>query len=158
MAGINKVIIVGFLGNDPELRTMPNGEAVANISVATSEAWTDKSTGERREVTEWHRIVFYRRQAEICGEYLKKGSRVYLEGRLRTRKWQDQNGQDRYTTEIQGDVLQMLDSRSDRQSDGYEPTAQPRYPSQSQSTPQATPAGKPAAEAPMDNFDDDIPF
>ena len=141
MAGINKVIIVGFLGNDPELRTMPNGEAVANISVATSEAWTDKSTGERREVTEWHRIVFYRRQAEICGEYLKKGSRVYLEGRLRTRKWQDQNGQDRYTTEIQGDVLQMLDSRSDRQSDSY-----------------ATPAGKPAAEAPRDNFDDDIPF
>lgn len=158
MAGVNKVIIVGFLGNDPELRTMPNGEAVANISVATSEAWTDKNTGERREVTEWHRIVFYRRQAEICGEYLKKGSHVYLEGRLRTRKWQDQNGQDRYTTEIQGDVLQMLDSRSDRQSDGYEPTAQPRYPSQSQSTPHATPAGKPAAEAPMDNFDDDIPF
>ena len=141
MAGINKVIIVGFLGSDPELRTMPNGEAVANISVATSEAWTDKNTGERREMTEWHRIVFYRRQAEICGEYLKKGSHVYIEGRLRTRKWQDQNGQDRYTTEIQGDILQMLDSRSDRQSDGY-----------------ATPAGKPAAEAPMDNFDDDIPF
>lgn len=158
MAGINKVIIVGFLGNDPELRTMPNGEAVANISVATSEAWTDKSTGERREVTEWHRIVFYRRQAEICGEYLKKGSRVYLEGRLRTRKWQDQNGQDRYTTEIQGDVLQMLDSRSDRQSDGYAPAAQPASPSQAPSAPRATPASKPAAEAPRDNFDDDIPF
>ena len=158
MAGINKVIIVGFLGNDPELRTMPNGEAVANISVATSEAWTDKSTGERREVTEWHRIVFYRRQAEICGEYLKKGSRVYLEGRLRTRKWQDQNGQDRYTTEIQGDVLQMLDSRSDRQSDGYAQAAQPSSPSQAPSASQATPASKPAAEAPMDNFDDDIPF
>ena len=158
MAGINKVIIVGFLGNDPELRTMPNGEAVANISVATSEAWTDKNTGERREMTEWHRIVFYRRQAEICGEYLKKGSHVYIEGRLRTRKWQDQNGQDRYTTEIQGDVLQMLDSRSDRQSDGYAPAAQLASPSQAPSAPRATPASKPAAEAPMDNFDDDIPF
>ena len=106
MAGINKVIIVGHLGNDPEMRSMPNGEAVANISVATSEAWTDKNTGERREVTEWHRIVFYRKLAEICGQYLKKGAQVYIEGRLRTRKWQDQNGQDRYTTEIQGDVMQ----------------------------------------------------
>ena len=111
MAGINKVIIVGHLGNDPEMRSMPNGEAVANISVATSEAWTDKNTGERREVTEWHRIVFYRKLAEICGQYLKKGAQVYIEGRLRTRKWQDQNGQDRYTTEIQGDVMQMLGTR-----------------------------------------------
>ncbi|OOF59752.1 single-stranded DNA-binding protein [Rodentibacter myodis] len=115
MAGVNKVIIVGFLGNDPEIRTMPNGDAVANISVATSESWTDKNTGERREITEWHRIVFYRRQAEICGEYLKKGSQVYVEGRLRTRKWQDQNGQDRYTTEIQGDMMQMLGSRPQNQ-------------------------------------------
>lgn len=105
MAGINKVIIVGHLGNDPEMRSMPNGEAVANISVATSEAWTDKNTSERREVTEWHRIVFYRKLAEICGQYLKKGAQVYIEGRLRTHKWQDQNGQDRYTTEIQGDVM-----------------------------------------------------
>lgn len=158
MAGVNKVIIVGNLGNDPEIRTMPNGEAVANITVATSESWNDKNTGERREVTEWHRIVFYRRQAEVAGEYLRKGSKVYVEGRLKTRKWQDQNGQDRYTTEIQGDVLQMLDSRSDRQSGGYAPTAQPTYPSQAQSAPRATPASKPAAEAPMDNFDDDIPF
>ena len=158
MAGVNKVIIVGNLGNDPEIRTMPNGEAVANITVATSESWNDKNTGERREVTEWHRIVFYRRQAEVAGEYLRKGSKVYVEGRLRTRKWQDQNGQDRYTTEIQGDVLQMLDSRSDRQSGGYAPAAQPTYPSQAQSAPRATPASKPVAEAPMDNFDDDIPF
>ena len=158
MAGVNKVIIVGNLGNDPEIRTMPNGEAVANITVATSESWNDKNTGERREVTEWHRIVFYRRQAEVAGEYLRTGSKVYVEGRLKTRKWQDQNGQDRYTTEIQGDVLQMLDSRSDRQSGGYAPAAQPSYPSQSQSAPRATPASKPAAEAPMDNFDDDIPF
>ena len=111
MAGINKVIIVGNLGNDPEIRTMPNGEAVANISVATSESWTDKNTGERREVTEWHRIVLYRRLAEIAGQYLRKGSQVYVEGRLKTRKWQDNNGQDRYTTEIQGDNLQMLGGR-----------------------------------------------
>jgi len=161
MAGVNKVIIVGNLGNDPEIRPMPNGEAVANITVATSESWNDKNTGERREVTEWHRIVFYRRQAEVAGEYLRKGSKVYVEGRLRTRKWQDQNGQDRYTTEIQGDVLQMLDSRADRQSGGYAPAAQPSYPSQAPSAPtapRATPASKPAAEPPMDNFDDDIPF
>ena len=114
MAGINKVIIVGNLGNDPEIRTMPNGEAVANISVATSESWTDKNTGERREVTEWHRIVLYRRLAEIAGQYLRKGSQVYVEGRLKTRKWQDNNGQDRYTTEIQGDNLQMLGGRIKR--------------------------------------------
>ena len=161
MAGVNKVIIVGNLGNDPEIRTMPNGEAVANITVATSESWNDKNTGERREVTELHRIVFYRRQAEVAGEYLRKGSKVYVEGRLRTRKWQDQNGQDRYTTEIQGDVLQMLDSRADRQSGGYAQAAQPSYPSQAPSAPtapHATPASKPAAEPPMDNFDDDIPF
>ena len=111
MAGINKVILVGNLGNDHDVRTMPNGDTVAKISVATSESWNDKNTGERREVTEWHSIVFYRRQAEVAGEYLRKGSKVYVEGRLRTRKWQDQNGQDRYTTEIIGDVLQMLDSR-----------------------------------------------
>ena len=158
MAGINKVILVGNLGNDPDVRTMPNGDAVTKISVATSESWNDKNTGERREVTGWHSIVFYRRQAEVAGEYLRKGSKVYVEGRLKTRKWQDQNGQDRYTTEIQGDVLQMLDSRSDRQSGGYAPAAQPTYPSQAQSAPRATPASKPAAEAPMDNFDDDIPF
>lgn len=174
MAGINKVIIVGNLGNDPEMRTMPNGEAVANISVATSESWTDKNTGERREVTEWHRIVFYRRQAEVAGQYLRKGSQVYVEGRLKTRKWQDQNGQDRYTTEIQGDVLQMLGGRNQggdfggnqggwgnsapalqqsynqgNSGYGYDQTA-------SRSAPQAA---KPAqAEPPMDNFDDDIPF
>jgi single-strand binding protein len=163
MAGINKVILVGNLGNDPDVRTMPNGDTVAKISVATSESWNDKNTGERREVTEWHSIVFYRRQAEVAGEYLRKGSKVYVEGRLRTRKWQDQNGQDRYTTEIQGDVLQMLDSRQsgDRQSGGYAPAAQPSYSSQAPSAPtapRATPASKPAAEAPMDNFDDDIPF
>jgi single-strand DNA-binding protein len=113
MAGINKVIIVGNLGNDPEIRTMPNGEPVANITVATSESWTDKNTGERKEQVEWHRIVLYRRLAEIAGQYLHKGSQVYIEGRLKTSKWQDSNGQDRYTTEIQGDNLQMLGGRQD---------------------------------------------
>ena len=140
MAGINKVIIVGHLGNDPEMRSMPNGEAVANISVATSEAWTDKNTGERREVTEWHRIVFYRKLAEICGQYLKKGAQVYIEGRLRTRKWQDQNGQDRYTTEIQGDVMQMLGTRP-QSTDGA-------------NNPQPMPQQDTSANA----FDDSIPF
>ena len=111
MAGVNRVIILGNLGQDPDVRTMPNGDAVTKISVATSESWIDKNTNERKTQTEWHAIVFYRRQAEVAGEYLRKGSKVYVEGRLRTRKWQDQNGQDRYTTEIQGDVLQMLDSR-----------------------------------------------
>jgi single-strand binding protein len=140
MAGINKVIIVGHLGNDPEMRSMPNGEAVANISVATSEAWTDKNTGERREVTEWHRIVFYRKLAEICGQYLKKGAQVYIEGRLRTRKWQDQNGQDRYTTEIQGDVMQMLGTRP-QGADGAN-NSQPM----------------PQQDASANAFDDSIPF
>lgn len=140
MAGINKVIIVGHLGNDPEMRSMPNGEAVANISVATSEAWTDKNTGERREVTEWHRIVFYRKLAEICGQYLKKGAQVYIEGRLRTRKWQDQNGQDRYTTETQGDVVQMLGTRP-QSADGAN-NSQPM----------------PQQDASANAFDDSIPF
>ena len=140
MAGINKVIIVGHLGNDPEMRSMPNGEAVANISVATSEAWTDKNTGERREVTEWHRIVFYRKLAEICGQYLKKGAQVYIEGRMRTRKWQDQNGQDRYTTEIQGDVMQMLGTRP-QSADGAN-----------------NPQPMPQQDASANAFDDSIPF
>ena len=148
MAGINKVIIVGFLGNDPDVRTMPNGELVANISVATSESWTDKNSGEKKEVTEWHRIVFYRRQAEICGQYLQKGSQVYIEGRLKTRKWQDNNGQDRYTTEIQGDVLQMLGGRQNEQSQQNKPQAQakPKKPDPL------------SAAAEQDGFNDDIPF
>ena len=168
MAGINKVIIVGRLGNDPEIRTIPNGEAVANISVATSESWTDKNTGERREVTEWHRIVFYRRQAEVVGEYLRKGSQIYVEGRLRTRKWQDQNGQDRYTTEIQGDVMQMLDSRNTsnqsgdsayaQQSAPQQYATQPNYASQTTSRPAPKPAPAQQNEPLLDSFDDDIPF
>lgn len=113
--GVNKVIIVGNLGKDPEVRYMPNGNAVANFTVATSETWKDNQTGEQKEKTEWHRIVMYRRLAEIAGEYLRKGSKVYLEGRLETRKWQNQQGQDQYTTEIIGNEMQMLDSRGQGQ-------------------------------------------
>ena len=111
MSGINKVIIVGNLGQDPEVRFMQNGSAVANFTVATSETWKDKQTGEQKEKTEWHRIVIYQRLAEIAGEYLKKGSKVYLEGKLQTRKWQNQQGADQYTTEIVANEMQMLDSR-----------------------------------------------
>lgn len=110
--GVNKVIIVGNLGQDPETKFMPSGGAVTNITVATSETWKDKQTGEKKESTEWHRVVFFNRLAEIAGEYLKKGSKVYLEGSLKTRKWQDQNGNDRYTTEIVAKEMQMLDGRS----------------------------------------------
>ena len=109
--GVNKVIIIGNLGSDPEVRYMPSGGAVANISVATSESWKDKDNGQQQERTEWHRIVFYNRLAEIVGEYLRKGSKVFVEGSLRTRKWQDKSGQDRYTTEIIASGMQMLDSR-----------------------------------------------
>lgn len=151
MAGINKVIIVGNLGNDPDVRTMPNGDAVAKISVATSESWNDKSTGERKEVTEWHSIVFYRRQAEVVGEYLHKGSKVYVEGRLRTRKWQDQNGQDRYTTEIIGDVLQMLDSRQSGDNQD-KPSTNNAYANAKNGTKQ------PQTQQGADDLNDDIPF
>jgi len=144
MAGINKVIIVGNLGNDPEIRTMPNGEMIANISVATSESWTDKNTGEKKTQTEWHRIVIYRKLAEIAAQYLHKGSQVYVEGRLKTRKWQDSNGQDRYTTEIQGDNLQMLGGRQDE-------------PKQAKSS-KAKPEPLSAMAEQGDNFDYNIPF
>ena len=110
--GVNKVILVGNCGQDPETKYMPSGNAVTNISIATSEAWKDKQTGQQQERTEWHRVVFFNRLAEVAGEYLRKGSKVYVEGSLRTRKWQDQSGQDRYTTEIVGSEMQMLDSRS----------------------------------------------
>lgn len=171
MAGVNKVIIVGNLGNDPEMRTMPNGEAVATLSVATSESWMDKNTGERREQTEWHRVVFFRRQAEVCGQYLRKGSKVYVEGKLRTRKWQDQNGQDRYTTEIVGDVMQMLDSRNSQSGDfsgnqgGWnQAPAQTNYNQggyngdYAQTAPQRQAKPAPKAEPVLDDFDDSIPF
>jgi len=109
--GVNKVILVGNLGNDPEIRYMPSGGAVANLSIATSEAWKDKQSGEQNERTEWHRVVMFNRLAEIAGEYLKKGSKIYIEGSLRTRKWQDKEGKDRYTTEIVAGEMQMLDGR-----------------------------------------------
>ena len=112
MKGVNKVIIVGNLGKDPEVKYMPSGDAVCNITVATSETWKDKQSGENKEKTEWHRIVMFKRLAEIAGEYLKKGSKVYIEGKLQTRKWQAQDGSDRYSTEITANQMQMLDSRT----------------------------------------------
>jgi single-strand DNA-binding protein len=139
--GVNKVIIVGNLGNDPESKLLPSGSCVANISVATSEQWKDKQTGQQQERTEWHRIVFFNRLAEIAGEYLRKGSKVYVEGSLRTRKWKDQSGQDRYTTEIFGSEMQMLDSKG---GDGKPQEKQP-YPE-----PQGAETSGP--------YDDDIPF
>ena len=147
--GINKVILIGNLGQDPEVKYMPNGNAVANITVATSESWKDKNTGEQVEKTEWHRVVFFRRLAEIVGEYLKKGSKIYIEGKLQTRKWQDNNGQDRYTTEIIANEMQMLDSRG---SGGGNDFNQDHSGQQQSSSSQAAPA-------PANNdFDDDIPF
>ncbi len=168
MAGVNKVIIVGNLGNDPEVRYSNNGAAIANISVATSDSWKDKNTGERQERTEWHRIVMFNRLGEIAGEYLKKGSKVYIEGKLQTRKWQDNQGQDRYTTEIVADQMQMLDSRGGGmggQGGGAGGGFQQQQPQnqfgggqqqqygggQSQQQPKSAPQ-------PANDFDDDIPF
>ena len=158
--GVNKVILVGNLGNDPETRFMPSGGSVTNVSLATSETWKDKQTGQPQERTEWHRIVFFNRLAEIAGEYLRKGSKIYVEGSLRTRKWQDQSGQDRYTTEIVGNEMQMLDSRGS--SDG---NYNQSYPEASASggfgggQPASAPAAQPQAQsAPIGDIDDDIPF
>ena len=123
--GVNKVILIGNVGKDPEVRYMPNGNAVANLTLATSESWKDKATGETQERTEWHRVIFFRRLGEIVGEYVKKGSKIYVEGRLQTRKWQGQDGQDRYTTEIVADQMQMLDSRGGGGSGGSSPTINP---------------------------------
>lgn len=138
--GVNKVILIGNLGNDPETKYMPSGNAVTNITVATSESWKDKNTGQQQERTEWHRVVFFNRLAEIAGEYLRKGSKVYLEGSLRTRKWQDQQGQDRYTTEIVASEMQMLDSRGEggfqQQPQGFQQQAPQQAPQQSYQQPQ----------------------
>lgn len=138
MRGVNKVILVGTLGKDPETKTFPNGGSITQFSIATSDSWTDKNTGERKEQTEWHRIVLNNRIGEIAQQYLRKGSKVYIEGSLRTRQWTDQNGQERYTTEIRGDQMQMLDSANRQQSDqGYDQNAgggynQPRFNNQNQ--------------------------
>ena len=149
MASVNKVIIVGRLGKDPELRHMPNGEATANISVATSEAWNDKSTGERREIVEWHRITFFKKLAEIAGQYLIKGSEVYIEGQLKTRKWTDKEGIERTTTEIVAHQLQMLGGKkSSDNGDAQEPA-----PSRAA---KIAPASKQAPKS--SDMDDDIPF
>lgn len=169
--GINKVILIGNLGQDPETRYMPSGGAVTNLTIATSETWKDKQTGQPQERTEWHRVVFFNRLAEIAGEYLKKGSKVYVEGALRTRKWQDKStGADRYTTEIVANEMQMLDSRGGGEGmgggQGYAqqgaPAAQPQRAQQAPAQASAQPAAQstPAQNAPagFDNFDDDIPF
>lgn len=143
--GINKVILIGNLGQDPDVRYMPNGNAVANVTLATSDSWKDKNTGETQERTEWHRVVFFKRLGEIVGEYCKKGSKIYVEGRLQTRKWQDKNGQDRYTTEIVADQMQMLDSRAGGSASFDSGGGRPAQNS----------APPPAPDA---DFDDDIPF
>ncbi|MBA2814108.1 single-stranded DNA-binding protein SSB1 [Candidatus Pantoea persica] len=168
--GVNKVILVGNLGQDPEVRYMPNGGAVANITLATSESWRDKQTGENKEITEWHRVVLFGKLAEVAGEYLHKGSQVYIEGQLRTRKWQDQGGQDRYTTEVVvnvGGTMQMLGSRQQGGANAggapmgggqQQPQGGNQFSggAQSRPRPQSAPASN-NNEPPMD-FDDDIPF
>ena len=151
MAGINKVILVGNLGAKPEVKYASNGNAISNLSVATSESWTDKSTGQKQERTEWHRVSLFGKLAEIAGQYLDKGSKVYVEGKLQTRKWQDQNGQDRYTTEVVvsgfNGTLQMLDRRDDSSSSPPSKDATAK----DQVEPSITPVSK-------DEFEDDIPF
>ena len=154
MASVNKVILIGNLGRDPEVRYMPSGDAVANITIATTETWKDKA-GEKQEQTEWHRVAMFGKTAEIAGEYLKKGSQVYIEGKLQTRKWTDKEGQERYTTEIRADRMQMLGSRSG----GSERMAPPDDDAPPRST--AAPAKKAAEAGKGDGFDDledDIPF
>ena len=151
MASVNKVIIVGNLGADPETRYLPSGEAVTNIRVATTDRWKDKQSGELKEATEWHRIAFFGRLATIAGEYLKKGSQVYVEGSLRTRKWQDKEGQDKYTTEIIADRMQMLGSRAGAGEPRGEAPAESRA-----AEPKPAAAKKPAGK--FDDMEDDIPF
>ena len=149
-SGVNKAIILGNVGNDPELKYTASGNAIANISIATSESWKDKQTGQKQEKTEWHKVSAFGRLAEIIGEYVKKGSKVYIEGKIQTRKWQDKNGEDRYTTEIVANELQLLDSRSDTPA---------QAPQQRPQAPQAPQAPK-TQYAPPPQFDDDpkIPF
>ncbi len=163
---LNKVMLIGRLGADPEARFLPSGAAVTSIRLATSRRWKDKQTGERKEETEWHRVVFFNRLAEIAGEYLKKGSQAYIEGRIRTQKWQGQDGQDRYSTEIVAESMSMLDSRSGGTSEfggdyssgeNAAPTAKPYNKSQS-SAPEKNSGSMPPPPPNYDDFDDDIPF
>lgn len=150
MASVNKVIIVGHLGRDPETRYMPDGAAITNVSIATSYQWTDKGSGEKKEETEWHRVIFRGKLAEVAGEYLKKGAQTYVEGRLRTRKWQDKEGADRYTTEIMATELKMLGKKPEggEERPQSRPAAEPR--------PAAAPAPRTAGK--FDDMEDDIPF
>jgi len=168
MASVNKVILVGNLGRDPETRYAPSGDAICNVTIATTDTWKDKSSGERKEQTEWHRVVFFGRLAEIAGQYLKKGSQVYVEGNLRTRKWTDNNGQERYTTEIRADEMKMLGSREGRGDntgprDDYDqrgesqPQAQ-QVPPRQQRSPAPSPVQSSPAASNFGDFDDDIPF
>ena len=158
--GVNKVILVGNIGGDPEVKYMPSGNAVCNITLATSESWKDKTTGQQQERTEWHRVVFFNKLGEIAGEYLRKGSQIYIEGALRTRKWQDSEGKDRYTTEIVGSEMQMLGSKGDTGGQ----SSQPPPPQQRQAPQQQSPVQQPqnnnqgGAMPNFDDFDDDIPF
>jgi single-strand DNA-binding protein len=166
MASVNKVIIVGNLGRDPEVRSFPSGDRVANVTVATTDKWKDKQTGEMREATEWHRVVFNGRLAEIAEQYLRKGSQVYVEGSLRTRKWTDQSGVEKYSTEIRADQMQMLGSRQGMgqpsgDDGGYD--SAPRRPAPATRQAPAPSAARPAPAAPkassgFDDMDDDIPF
>lgn len=164
--GINKVILVGTLGRDPETKYMPSGGAITNISLATSEQWKDKNTGEKQERTEWHRIVFFNRLAEIAGQYLRKGQQTYIEGSLRTRKWQGQDGQDRYTTEIVASEMQMLGGPRDGGSSSdfggggqqYSDNSGGSAPAQSRQAPAKPAANQPADDRGFEDFDDDIPF
>ena len=154
--GVNKVILIGNLGADPDTRYMPSGSAVTNCRIATTEAWKDRETGDQQERTEWHNIVFFGRLAEIAGEYLRKGSQVYIEGRLRTRKWQDREGNDRWTTEINTDQMQMLGGRSGSGAPSAAPSSRSEAPAPA-AAPAAAPAVAPAA-AQAEEFEDDIPF
>ncbi len=158
---VNKVILIGNLGRDPEVRYMPNGGAVANITVATSETWKDKNTGQNQERTEWHRVVMFRRLGEIAGEYLKKGMKVYIEGKLQTRKWQDQSGQDRYTTEIVADQMQMLSGRGSGGEADFGGPASSSFGGGGAASSGGGGSAPPAESGPSaggGDFDDDIPF
>jgi len=162
MASVNKVILIGNLGRDPEVRYLPSGDAVANLNLATTEKWKDKN-GDQQEQTEWHRVAFFGRQAEICGEYLKKGSSVYVEGRLQTRKWTDKDGNERYTTEIRGDRMQMLSGRGGGGAEpaGRDPMEREPMAREPESTGSASVSVKPAGSkkpANFDDLDDEIPF
>ncbi|HLW04690.1 MAG TPA: single-stranded DNA-binding protein [Azoarcus sp.] len=162
MASLNKVMLIGNLGADPETRYAPSGSAICNLRIATTDSWKDKQSGERKERTEWHRVVMFDRLAEIAAQYLRKGSPIYIEGRIQTRKWQDQSGQDRYTTEIRADQMQMLGGRASggdapmgrRDESGFDQRPQPA----SQAPQPSQQAAKPAESGGFGDFDDDIPF